>query len=92
MRTMGSVPERRNNSQLSSRPMSLTPSSVFTRTTGTPVASINTLDGVKLIGRDDSWLLFRRSGTEPIVRIYAESPRKPQLPKLLDFGVGLIGR
>ncbi len=54
-----------------------------------PVARVNTLDGVKLIGRDESWLLFRRSGTEPIVRIYAETPKKSQLSRLLQFGVRL---
>jgi len=56
---------------------------------GVPVAWVNTLDGVKLIGRDESWLLFRRSGTEPIVRIYAESPTKRHLPALLATGVRL---
>ena len=59
---------------------------------GVPVARVNTLDGVKLIGRDDSWLLFRRSGTEPIVRIYAETPQRRRLPRLLAFGVGLVRR
>ncbi len=59
---------------------------------GVPVATVNTLDGVKLIGRDDSWLLFRRSGTEPIVRIYAETPQKRRLTRLLNFGVSLIER
>ena len=56
---------------------------------GVPVKDVNTLDGVKLIGRDDSWLLFRRSGTEPIVRIYAETPQKNRLTRLLDSGVRL---
>jgi len=59
---------------------------------GVPITSVNDLDGIKLIGRDDSWLLFRRSGTEPIVRIYAETPLKSRLPRLLDFGVGLVDR
>ena len=59
------------------------------RMAGGPVAHVNTLDGVKLIGRDDSWLLFRRSGTEPIVRIYAETPQQRRLSRLLEFGVGL---
>ena len=59
---------------------------------GVPVATVNTLDGVKLIGRDESWLLFRRSGTEPVVRIYAESPQPSRLPRLLDFGVRLVSR
>ncbi len=56
---------------------------------GVAVARVNTMDGVKLIGRDDSWLLFRRSGTEPIVRIYAETPRRSRLPRLLRLGVRL---
>ena len=59
------------------------------RMAGTPVTRVNRLDGVKLIGRDDSWLLFRRSGTEPIVRIYAETPRKRRLPGLLALGTRL---
>jgi len=54
-----------------------------------PVTRINRLDGMKLMSRDDSWLLFRRSGTEPIVRIYAESPSSRTLQGLLAFGVRL---
>ena len=57
---------------------------------GVLVVKVNTLDGVKLIGRDDSWILFRRSGTEPIVRIYGETPQQSRLEKLLNFGVGLV--
>ena len=55
-----------------------------------PVVEVKTLDGVKLIGRDESWLLFRRSGTEPIVRVYAESPSARQVNRLLEFGVQLF--
>ena len=57
---------------------------------GVAVNNVKTLDGVKLIGRDESWLLFRRSGTEPIVRVYAESLQAHQVTRLLDFGVRLI--
>ncbi len=57
-----------------------------TKLAGVPIVRRHTLDGVKLIGRDDSWLLFRRSGTEPIVRIYAETPRRSRLPQLLRLG------
>jgi len=53
------------------------------------VVQVKTLDGVKLIGRDESWLLFRRSGTEPIVRVYAESLQTRQANRLLAFGVQL---
>lgn len=56
---------------------------------GVAVIKVHTLDGVKLIGRDESWILFRRSGTEPIVRIYAETPHRDRLPRLLQFGVRL---
>jgi len=63
-----------------------------TRIAGIPVVEVKTLDGVKLIGRDESWLLFRRSGTEPIVRVYAESPVARRVDRLLTFGVQLIKR
>jgi len=54
-----------------------------------PVRDIQTVDGVKIIAEDDSWLLFRRSGTEPIVRIYAETPRQSRLPQLMKAGISL---
>ena len=59
---------------------------------GVAIARVKTLDGVKLIGRDESWLLFRRSGTEPIVRVYAESPAAARVKGLLAFGVKLVQR
>jgi phosphomannomutase len=60
------------------------------RIAGTTVRDVKTLDGIKLIGQDESWLLFRRSGTEPIVRVYAESPVPARVNRLLDFGLRLI--
>jgi len=45
---------------------------------------INTLDGVKLVYGDDSWVLFRPSGTEPIFRIYAESESPERVKELID--------
>ena len=39
----------------------------------TPVAERDTLDGIKHILEDGSWVLMRASGTEPVVRIYAEA-------------------
>lgn len=41
---------------------------------GTPIKETKTLDGLKIILQDDSWLLLRPSGTEPLMRTYAESP------------------
>src|SRR5690348_131509 len=40
---------------------------------GKNVARTNLTDGLKLIFKDDSWVLMRPSGTEPLVRIYAEA-------------------
>ncbi|MBI4353601.1 MAG: phosphoglucomutase/phosphomannomutase family protein [Candidatus Omnitrophica bacterium] len=61
-----------------------------TKIAGTVVSEVNAVDGVKLIGSDESWLLFRRSGTEPIVRVYAESPHTGRVNRLLAFGVKLV--
>ncbi len=50
------------------------------------VSEITSLDGVKYIMADDSWLLIRPSGTEPVLRVYAEG-RNPEMVKdLLAFG------
>lgn len=53
---------------------------------GRTIKSINRMDGVKFIFADGSWMLMRPSGTEPIVRIYAESEDKADLESLLDHG------
>jgi phosphomannomutase len=44
-------------------------------------------DGVKMNFADGSWILFRKSGTEPIIRIYAESPSKERVGEMLDSAV-----
>lgn len=50
------------------------------------VAEVSKKDGVKYIMADDSWLLIRPSGTEPVLRVYAEG-RSPQMVKdLLAYG------
>ncbi len=54
-----------------------------------PVADIKAYDGVKLIARDSSWLMLRGSGTEPILRIYAEAKNRAAVEKLLQVGVKL---
>ncbi len=53
---------------------------------GEGVHDVLTIDGVKYIMADDSWLLIRPSGTEPVLRVYAEG-RSPEMVKaLLRFG------
>jgi phosphomannomutase len=53
---------------------------------GLKVASIETTDGTKLVFEDDSWILFRQSGTEPMLRIYAEAADVPKMRVLLSAG------
>lgn len=53
---------------------------------GRKVESINRLDGVKFLFAGNSWMLMRPSGTEPMVRIYAESESKKDLEELLEEG------
>ncbi|MEJ7861435.1 MAG: phosphoglucomutase/phosphomannomutase family protein [Pyrinomonadaceae bacterium] len=53
---------------------------------GRKIEKINRLDGVKFIFADQSWMLLRPSGTEPLVRIYAESENIEDLEVLLEQG------
>jgi phosphomannomutase len=58
---------------------------------GWPVDHINSADGVKYILVDGSWLLIRPSGTEPVLRIYAEAPDDAKVRALLHAGATLAG-
>lgn len=53
---------------------------------GYTVKEVNTTDGVKLIMNEQTWLLFRLSGTEPVARVYAEACSPKDLKNLLDAG------
>src|SRR5439155_12358625 len=53
---------------------------------GLKVREVNTTDGVKLIFDDQTWLLFRLSGTEPVARVYAEACSPKDLKKVIDAG------
>ncbi len=54
------------------------------------VTTIQTSDGVKCIARDGSWLMFRSSGTEPVVRVYAESASDEAARALVRQGRHLL--
>ena len=56
------------------------------------VRRIIDMDGFKFIMRDHSWLGIRLSGTEPVVRLYAESDSPKKLANLVEFGKKLIAR
>ena len=57
---------------------------------GKKVVEIKDYDGIKLICEDQSWLMFRGSGTEPIMRSYAEAKSLRQAKKLLALGKEII--
>ncbi|MEW6009151.1 MAG: phosphoglucomutase/phosphomannomutase family protein [Candidatus Omnitrophota bacterium] len=58
---------------------------------GKKVVKIDKKDGIKFICSDGSWLMLRGSGTEPIVRVYAESATKDEAGKMISFGKKMIG-
>ncbi len=58
---------------------------------GTKVARILRDDGFKFVLGDGSWLLIRFSGTEPIMRIYAESESPDRVVRILEVGKTLAG-
>jgi phosphomannomutase len=53
---------------------------------GEKVEDVRTIDGVKYILVDDSWLLIRPSGTEPVLRVYAEGRTPEMVENLLGYG------
>ncbi len=53
---------------------------------GESIVEVRTTDGVKYILSDDSWLLIRPSGTEPVLRVYAEGRSNEMVKALLDYG------
>ncbi len=60
-----------------------------TRLLRSPLAEVKSYDGVKFIAQDSSWLMLRWSGTEPILRIYAEARSDADARKLLNHGLRL---
>lgn len=58
---------------------------------GRKVVHHETMDGHHFLFDDDSWLLFRASGTEPLIRIYAEASTTDQVEAMLAFGKKQVG-
>jgi len=52
---------------------------------GVAVTDVSTMDGIKLRLADDSWVLLRFSGTEPVLRMVAEAPTPDRARQLLDW-------
>ncbi len=58
---------------------------------GETVREILTFDGIKFVLADDSWLLIRPSGTEPVLRVYAEARDAEMVKALLAAGRAMAG-
>ncbi|MEW6143202.1 MAG: phosphoglucomutase/phosphomannomutase family protein [Chloroflexota bacterium] len=58
---------------------------------GRPVARLDTSDGYRFILDDGSWLLLRFSGTEPLIRVYAEANSPDRVKSYLAAGRELLG-
>jgi len=58
---------------------------------GTLVDRVDRTDGVMLVLMDGSWVLYRLSGTEPLVRIYVETDSTERVRSLLAAGCSLLG-
>jgi phosphomannomutase len=54
------------------------------------IVQLDTKDGTKFFLDDGSWLLIRLSGTEPLVRVYAETRSEGELAPLLDAGEKMV--
>jgi len=56
----------------------------FNSLAGKSIKEVITIDGFKYIFNDDEWLMIRPSGTEPVLRLYAESKDKESAQKILS--------
>lgn len=59
---------------------------------GAKVEKVVKIDGTKLLLADGSWLLFRKSGTEPVVRLYGEASSSGRLNEVMAAGREFILR
>ena len=57
---------------------------------GLAVRQVVRTDGIKFLFDDDAWMLMRTSGTEPLVRVYAEAPTAGVVDDLLADGRELV--
>ena len=60
-----------------------------TRYSGLALRRVDDLDGTKLVFTDESWILFRQSGTEPLLRIYCEAGSVDQVRDMMEQGESL---
>lgn len=57
---------------------------------GRKVREVGSLDGSKVFLGDDSWILFRQSGTEPLLRVYCEAPSPSAVAEIMGAGLKFV--
>lgn len=57
---------------------------------GRPVTNVGSLDGSKVFLEKDAWILFRQSGTEPLLRVYCEAPSPEAVQEILSAGLRFV--
>ena len=57
---------------------------------GKKVVQVKDYDGIKLVCEDESWLMFRASGTEAVMRLYSEARTLKRSSGLLKLGREII--
>jgi phosphomannomutase len=57
---------------------------------GRPVTNVGSLDGSKVFLGKDAWIMFRQSGTEPLLRVYCEAPSPELVQEILAEGLRLV--
>ena len=57
---------------------------------GRRIQGIGTLDGVKVFLENDGWILFRQSGTEPLLRVYCEAPTEGAMKEIMAAGLKFV--
>lgn len=58
---------------------------------GTEIKELLQVDGLKIILQGDHWILVRPSGTEPLMRLYAESDSPTRTAELLELAKKWVG-
>ena len=54
------------------------------------VQNVGSLDGSKIFLEKDSWILFRQSGTEPLLRVYCEAPTQSAVAEIMAAGLRFV--
>jgi phosphomannomutase len=57
---------------------------------GKRVTAVGKLDGSKVFLGEDAWILFRQSGTEPLLRLYCEAPSKVAVEQIMSSGLKFV--